>query len=776
MDNEILKISCRTLKVVIVWLTLLSCASTSVGLKMAHGQTKTDAHQKSLAGTQPRPTPPTFSIAESSEAFQPKYKLTGKPSSSPNLAGQWWVVYYKYPYFQKIKLKLEEPDENGQYQGTAQRYEYRKKGRGGRDKPAFFEESYEGTAVGIANQPSGEMRVYMKFSRGRSSSDSFTITGVADPENSIFGGYVNASSKVVTEFGFAKEPSKHRHREGFLMVPTKEAGTQLIARITELNGNGRQLTDLQSEVRKQIQPDPKLLANIKHWASRFNLEYPDVDNNRTQFQILTQMSANLFADEHFKKYFGITFDQLPMREVARINVQFDYAARGRFDPSLRKELGDYSAFSSHFSTGTFGHKNIIGAMWPKRIVRRWRAAKLDWLKSVEPYAELPEHLEGVEQTFKRQFQKLWPSEQSDGEATCECLYRNAPGIAEAQIAKLIQNPDKVFGMANLQNWRSQLSVPSEALSESDVERFDKLTQNRLTQLVSQQLIEDTKRISEIPDDFNSLKKLRDRRVSYRFNYGGIRDRTEISKLFDYIQRTQVWLIKKHRKTIETLIANAGSDAAIEQIKSTMDVPLARIHPDEFDIFDAAIREKMRQFARTKWESQFSRSELKLMDDNGIIQLPNTPIPPKADDVKLAFVRSTTEVVGKKLSPDSFVTQASLFLPGPDGKPLKVTDRKSTIHDVDLLEDPKKTGQQTFTVRYRLRVGDEYSGVLFDRDNKLTNIINSLTRDLASLGWSDPMEDTFELTKAGWKCPSLKARLYQEPSIALGKILQAMTQE
>ena len=695
------------------------------------------------------PGPPVIAKLEwPGDAKVSPVELADKPNFDLPVTGDWNGVFYKYADFRAIQLHLEWEDRaSGKLKGTAKLQKWVQKRR----EPSRFESQGSGTVVGTFDTATRELDITIgDFGLQNRGLDRtvYALKGVLAESPLEFAGdiFENRSNR---------EPDRSKVKfsrplgSGFVLAKQPGEKTPLIDRAAELNGLRARASaeKLANNGKLKDVPPEQLLTKIEQWIRRLESEYSKEElKGRKELYL---RSINLFADEHFSKYFGVPFDQLPDVDSAILGKLIRRAARGReFGDQWRNKLNFYSGFERTFRmTGDYSRVDTISHLWPRRVIRRWKDQAYQSTVESPVYAQKFMDVERLRRSNLAWSKRLFPSEGND--QAYSALYQEiGPAVADGYIAKLVAASPSMETLNKLGRWRTDAPVKYSELpgtiSHKHRVLIDKRSKFVLTELIQSHI----DGLAALKDEAGSLEECCRLQREMLKHFSSHRFQSPVAEVFEYSKELRSALFERTWDTAKTKIAACTTLEEVAELRGEI-LP----YPDgfkkvTFSIASETFDRKIAEINRPYFESLFSERELALMDKNNKIQIPATIAPPSDHEIRLAIVREIVEAVphGRRTASN---TLDFVFI-----APMIVQKTQLQIRNVDQLSDPvEEAGEFRIKIQYTGRAKYKF----LERDGFMTKLQNRLAL-LDSLSPTDPSVESFVLTSSGWRSPTMAQKL------------------
>jgi hypothetical protein len=344
--------------------------------------------------------------------------VNGSLPPQPTMAGAWKGVYFVYPQLTIVKLIIQSATE-GRIEGECEFYPAIES----RDIFGPVKGSYHFT--GEFDALSGSFLINAAaFTTARGIQMAPPIKGVLDPTSGRLAGMLDVTPMV---------------NPLFVILARDAAGDELVKQITQsafppAQGASAQVRSTpvrQGPMPHRLSPGPQAASppaaaessssNPKHepiqpngfrppnsdtinaWASRLKQEKPDIDTHHTVFEKLYLLARNLFTDDYFKNFFGVTYDNLTAEQRRAIFLFFN---RHQYS-----DFPDYAFLERAFMPmGTDAAPDITVAVFWQRTVRGWMNYWLVTLRRLPPGLNSGTTIKHVESAAAFQLLPLWPSE------------------------------------------------------------------------------------------------------------------------------------------------------------------------------------------------------------------------------------------------------------------------------------------------------------------------------------------------------------------------------
>jgi hypothetical protein len=390
--------------------------------------------------------------------------LMGSSPPQPTMTGVWKGVYFVYPQLTTVKLIIQSAAES-RIEGECEFYPAVES----RDIFGPVRGSYHFT--GEFDVLSGSFSINAAaFATARGTQMAPPIKGVLDPASGRLAGMLEVKPMV---------------NPLFVVLARDAAGDELVKQITQSAFPPAQRTSAQvrstpeqrpvapvrqgrgyaprspgpqaaesspfNPVNEPVQPNgfrPPSSDTINAWASRLKQEKPDIDTHHTVFEKLYLLARNLFADDYFKKFFGITYDNLTGEQRRAIFLFFNQ--------HQYKDFSDYAFLDRAFMPrGTDAAPDITVSVFWQRTVRGWMNYWLGALRQLPPGKNSLSAIEHVESAAAFQLVPLWPSEIAEfAGAIAENRARLAGPVLERKVNEAIGD-GVVEGAQKLSGWNEQ---------------------------------------------------------------------------------------------------------------------------------------------------------------------------------------------------------------------------------------------------------------------------------------------------------------------------------
>jgi hypothetical protein len=351
-------------------------------------------------------------------AQQPAVVMGSSPPQ-PTMTGVWQGAYIVYPQLTTVKLTIQSAAE-GRIEGECEFYPAVET----RDIFGPIKGSYHFT--GEFDPLSGSFAINAAaFATARAGTQMAPpIKGVLDPASGRLAGMLEVKEVVdplcvVLARNAAGEALVKQITQA-AFPPAKPASPEVQSTTTQTPaGRGRAYSrppgpeaapssssDSVSEPTQTNGFRPPSSETINAWASRLKQEKPDIDTHHTVFEKLYLLARNLFADDYFKKYFGVTYDNLTGEQRRAIYLFFNQ--------HQYKNFPDYAFLDRAFMTsGTDAAPDITVSVFWQRTVRGWMNYWLAAVRQLPPGGSALSAIEHVESAAAFQLLPLWPSEVSE---------------------------------------------------------------------------------------------------------------------------------------------------------------------------------------------------------------------------------------------------------------------------------------------------------------------------------------------------------------------------
>jgi len=746
---------------------------------VAWGQESTQPHKDSAATGQ-RPLPPKIDQPRSRGPgkFRQADVDKGQPPSPPPIVDSWSGVYFEYPYFKAVKVKLASPIEDvGYRRGAAQilRFVPGKSTRQNKNSVGSFELLHETSVKAIVNPLTYEMRFFLMAPPDRRGKGMIhTFTGVLALNPLIFAGHMNRASGSLSDISIEVTPPGVQMRHGFVMAPSEQGGEELLQFVLKMHIASRNYKQMTSTEGLSTQASGEQLKAILWWASRFAKEYPRVNIRNTKSGKLHKLAANLFADSHFQQVFGSRFDELSPRQSEAIGWLFQSAKRGNYGEEIRNHFREISPFGRYFQiSGAQSRADTLGLVWPRRAIRRWLSQRREWLNNVDAYPTLSSHADQLKTTFRCHLKDLFPSEQSQDQSIAVATKKAKPVEIDSQITALLEQKPSTMTVHDLSRWKESIASLLDLSDSSELDKYEPYVAARMSEVLPIVVSEQVATFAAFSNEYSSIQKVNNLYFFLHYDFKNVSDDPRVKAMFLYATELHSWLVSEHRATILKRISSIESQTDLKAYKHGLFLVPNAIKKQDTEVIRAEISQRFASFARAQKESYYSLRELSLMDDNGQVRVPANCAPPTEKEILLAVVRSHVAAVGKMTGPDSFEVTVRTLIPGPDGKPMLIGRSKMRVREIEILGDSvKQQGVPCgYEVRYRMRAENEIRDNPFDRDNKMARMLNLLSRDIGGATWSEPLSETFVLGKSGWTSPSITKSVSTAAPVVGGKIME-----
>jgi hypothetical protein len=380
------------------------------------------------------------------------------------MVGTWKGVFFVYPQLTTINLTIQKAAE-GRMEGECEFYPAVES----RDLFGPVKGNYHFT--GTFDVLSGGFSINAAaVSGGRAGQMAPPIEGVLDPVSGQLAGMLEvkpmvnplclilardaAGDKLVAQITLSAFPPAH--------LPSARVQTKPVQRPIAPVRRGRGYAPRSpgpqaaesspfNPVNEPIQPNgfrPPSSDIINAWASRLKQEKPDIDTHHTVFEKLYLLARNLFADDYFKKFFGITYDNLTGEQRRAIFLFFNQ--------HQYKDFPGYAFLERAFMPlGTDAAPDITVSVFWQRTVRGWMKYWLGALRQLPPGKNSLSAIEHVESAAAFQLVPLWPSEIAEfARVIAENRARLAGPVLERKVNEAIADDD-VKGAQKLSGWNEQ---------------------------------------------------------------------------------------------------------------------------------------------------------------------------------------------------------------------------------------------------------------------------------------------------------------------------------
>jgi len=184
------------------------------------------------------------------------------------------------------------------------------------------------------------------------------------------------------------------------------------------------------------------------WAQRFVDEYPEVDAYQTVQGTLFGMARNLFRDEHFKEYFGKTYEEMGRGERDDLASAIRKIKPPRANFPEERPAGVLRAVEGGF--GKAAAPDITLSILAFRIMRGWRDASIHRLHELEPVSGTLGVVAAIETAEDATLAQSWPSERAAfANEIANARTKLAAPILVAQVEELIASAEGLSGAKRL---------------------------------------------------------------------------------------------------------------------------------------------------------------------------------------------------------------------------------------------------------------------------------------------------------------------------------------
>ena len=591
-------------------------------------------------------------------------------SGAQPLSGSWSGVYQAYPHLIKMTMQIPSP------------------GRGQTETDLRVEPLVESRSVGRAHM--GVVRVTVDYdpvartfsitpAPSAARGAGFTaprFSGVFDDARSMLAGViVDAPPNASPYFVMARADAAEDAFLDTLRSTLEESG-----RPTR-NNRSLRLGNLRLGGRGDSPGQAKLLE----WTRPLVTEYADTNLYRTEMGRLFGMARHLFRDEHFKPYFGKTYDELSRadREAVIADIRKIQPPRANF-PEERAN-GAVRALESAFrasGTGTYAAPDLTLSVIALRTIHAWRSRSLAWLGSAPAVLDT---LTGIGATEAAEAQVLgtgWPSERSAFTAavaasrvrvagpvlaqSVDNLLRKAtsfvaiseiravldsvPVIPPAGTARTANRAASPRGRRTMANPSGAPPAPTSvpalmALVPAEV-RQPHITrlERRIDELVATEARGDAEALTRFGSGLEALRTSGQWEDGIAAKYRGLSERPSVQSLLTTLAERRAPLLDAAEATLTARLRAARTSADLGQVRDTyLSVPSDIGHPAGARLYQLALERdaqlRSTELAKAAQEAQKRREEASpCASASNARSLHEDAAEPTARDMCLAYER------------------------------------------------------------------------------------------------------------------------------------------
>jgi hypothetical protein len=499
--------------------------------------------------------------------------------------------------------------------------------------------------------------------------------------------------------------------------------------------------------------------DLVKWASRFKVEYPDMDINHTVLGTLLGHARNLFEDEYFHKFFGKTFDQMSPSDRAAVvngfhkaNVQGGSRLGSIFRGESSDELKQYAFLAGAFSSsGTDSAAEITLSVLTHRVIRSWRDAMQDRMRHWPGEADVFERLARIEVTGKVRLITLWPSEQKGFEASlADARRRLSAQVLEVAADRAIAAAQGYQGIRDLAGWADQNKEILQYASGGDRVAITGKIDARLQELLEPMIAEEKAKLAFLGEGEAAVTAGNRWHLDFTSRYGLLEDRPVVRSALDQLAKRRGDDLKAAQGYIAARLRSAKTAQGVENTL-TQWLP---VQGDRRTTAGAALAEIAgERKQRIAVENKFSDKEIALMKRRlGTVDVPARPNPPTSEEIGLAFLREIAALGGEQVSR----TTGHYTVP-PAGL-LGVYNIVELLR-VDLL-GVAPAGGGSYVCKYSFKAHFSFPPEFLDKFGIRRSPVhmNMLNAQLQQLNSTKPvLIDHFVLTPNGWRSPTLNQR-------------------
>jgi len=705
------------------------------------------------------------------------------PPFEYNALGTWSGAFYYLRNFTPSAIEvdlLERDPSSGILSGTARIFHYKAPETRRRFKsPGSEKSSFQIFATGTANatidQISGEIELEIfdlsEEHKGKLNA-TFTLKGViaALPERisgQVFKAYGRISSR--------KTSNRLRRKlfgSGFLLERDKFDESSIVNKALHRHDLKR------SRPKGGVGDHLELLPVIEAWASKFAEEYPDIETRTTTLKTLLSYSANLFGDKHFHEHFGEFYDQLNENQSKAIGTVLTRARRGDYGSDVAKKFQSISPFYYHFYISQARDRTLF-FLSQRRVIMQWCQERLDWLDSTTAYRELPAHITRFGRAAERWLGELFPSEGDISQDINVALARVGPDLVNAYVSELVNRqlvPEQRDVTTKLQldaltEWQRASPVDVSLLPPEQLKNLGKIVQGHLNFQLSTLLQKEIDDLVSLPDEYDSIAITGKTYFRLLRIYARLEEHSAVKVATDFSTKMRSALIERHCDELTTAISLLPSKEAVSRFKAVLFGVPGSVQGASMELVQNAIAARIKKLDRARGESMFSAREIALMDESGDVIAPSPPPLPTPEEIRLAYLRAHAAEFGRMISPDTFEYDVYSPLLVAIGNSTPASTVKSRILEVRLLspKDSKPTKDDLYVLKFKLREQIKQS-FAHDKNGEMAKLSSIFTPDAAGRTWSETIEESFILTRSGWKSPSVQRRIASNDAVIGGKFM------
>lgn len=725
----------------------------------------------------PRPTPPSIPILadlelpawlEDSLPPPPEIEFEYVQESIPKT---WSGIQFEYPYFKVYTLSFDSNQDGAVTvlePAMASKSKYRE-----------FSPRLAGRFKFELNKRTGETEILLDqlvdLKNGSSLQFAMLLKGLMTNSPNAICGSVSRSRFKRSNTPVFNEARDERY--GFVLLPGSN-GQNFVALATRLNNLKQRVDEANRNGLIPTMADAGLLPTICEWASMLEQEGKG-DSLKKTMEIGHRDTANLFADKYFVPFFGMPFDDISTQQSLQLYWLMSTARRGKLGPVATAAVADLGMLEHHFRVGgSQGRLATLGYLWPRRVLRKWKAEAEASISNHEPGIGLGQHARQLESVWKRFSTQLFPSEQDFDSAVA--LDRERAFLAEIgieivsnRVKKLVlaenNDPTNRSDYSTIRNWKTGVfkdldmnGFRGEIVNEVEAV-LDDLRRRRIVHCAKQFLHE----IESVPLEIESI----DRLAMIAKQVQQCRDQTAVGgdKLFqsirEYCLKLRGWVACRNIKALLQHVADQNSVDQITHLETRWNEPPLRTPQSVSKRLFDALRERRSAIEYEKWAAFYSIYELSLMDQDRKVVVETQVRPPTTEEIRLAYLRAHAPLRGEMTTPHTY--ESTIYIVSIVSSPAWTLER---VEDARILSAIPLTSGKGYEVRFQLKHQIElFSPLLPESPLAIFDQMQAIT----GARWTEERVGEFVLTERGWESPTVQTEYSTLDSVVAGQTFRRM---
>lgn len=267
-----------------------------------------------------------------------------------------------------------------------------------------------------------------------------------------------------------------------------------------------------------------------------------------------------FADEHFRKHFDATFDELSARQRVGI-VRAIYSDRSPEGVSLRPYADAFNY------GGNIGASATTVAVIALRAIRSWRERLLVSIPAQPTNAEGFERLSAFA-AASTNLDRLWSSERRDFDDAVRSKMRAvAPVAARNKVEECCGSAHSYSDAVSLSGWLRQNQALVRHLSPSDTSKLSAEVMARVDDILKPKVQEDVEALNRVSRGLAGLRETKGWHDRFMRRYGFVKSRPFIRVALEVLAARRSVALAQASAELERRVAATRSMAELRQLQA-----------------------------------------------------------------------------------------------------------------------------------------------------------------------------------------------------------------